>query len=61
MLVERFDFRLSTFPFESLAHDSRWMHLGMCRIRLSENLTELTDNRRLLRHLPNDLPARFLV
>jgi hypothetical protein len=25
------------------------------------NLTELPDNRRLGRHLPNDLPTRFLV
>jgi hypothetical protein len=25
------------------------------------NLTELPDNRRLRRHLPNDLPTRFLV
>jgi hypothetical protein len=25
------------------------------------NLTELRDNRRLRRHLPNDLPTRFLV
>jgi hypothetical protein len=25
------------------------------------NLTELSDNRRLRRHLPNDLPPRFLV
>jgi hypothetical protein len=25
------------------------------------NLIELRDNRRLRRHLPNDLPTRFLV
>jgi hypothetical protein len=25
------------------------------------NLIELPDNRRLQRHLPNDLPTRFLV
>jgi hypothetical protein len=25
------------------------------------NLIELPDNRRLRRHLPNDLPTRFLV
>jgi hypothetical protein len=25
------------------------------------NLTELSENRRLRRHLPNDLPTRFLV
>jgi hypothetical protein len=25
------------------------------------NLIELPDNRRLLGHLPNDLPTRFLV
>jgi hypothetical protein len=25
------------------------------------NLTELSDNRRLRRHLPNDLPTGFLV
>jgi hypothetical protein len=25
------------------------------------NLMELPDNRRLRRHLPNDLPTRFLV
>jgi hypothetical protein len=25
------------------------------------NLTELPDNRRLRRYLPNDLPTRFLV
>jgi hypothetical protein len=25
------------------------------------NLIELPDNRRLQRHLPNDLPIRFLV
>jgi hypothetical protein len=25
------------------------------------NLTELPENRRLRRHLPNDLPTRFLV
>jgi hypothetical protein len=25
------------------------------------NLMELLDNRRLRRHLPNDLPTRFLV
>jgi hypothetical protein len=25
------------------------------------NLTELPDNRRLRRHLPNDLPTRFFV
>jgi hypothetical protein len=28
---------------------------------LTVNLIELTDNRRLRRHLPNDLPTRFLV
>jgi hypothetical protein len=28
---------------------------------LALNLTELPDNRRLRRHLPNDLPTRFLV
>jgi hypothetical protein len=28
---------------------------------LIENLIELPDNRRLRRHLPNDLPTRFLV
>jgi hypothetical protein len=28
---------------------------------LTVNLTELPDNRRLRRHLPNDLPTRFLV
>jgi hypothetical protein len=28
---------------------------------LTANLMELPDNRRLRRHLPNDLPTRFLV
>jgi hypothetical protein len=28
---------------------------------LIENLMELPDNRQLRRHLPNDLPTRFLV
>jgi hypothetical protein len=28
---------------------------------LAVNLIELPDNRRLRRHLPNDLPTRFLV
>jgi hypothetical protein len=28
---------------------------------LIANLMELPDNRRLRRHLPNDLPTRFLV
>jgi hypothetical protein len=28
---------------------------------LAVNLTELQDNRRLRRHLPNDLPTRFPV
>jgi hypothetical protein len=28
---------------------------------LTVNLIELPDNRRLRRHLPNDLPTRFLV
>jgi hypothetical protein len=28
---------------------------------LVENFTEQQDNRRLRRHLPNDLPTRFLV
>jgi hypothetical protein len=28
---------------------------------LTVNLTELPYNRRLRRHLPNDLPTRFLV
>jgi hypothetical protein len=28
---------------------------------LAINLMEQPDNRRLQRHLPNDLPARFLV
>jgi hypothetical protein len=28
---------------------------------LIANLIELPDNRRLQRHLPNDLPTRFLV
>jgi hypothetical protein len=28
---------------------------------LTVNLMELPDNRRLRRHLPNDLPTRFLV
>jgi hypothetical protein len=28
---------------------------------LTVNLIELPDNRRLWRHLPNDLPTRFLV
>jgi hypothetical protein len=28
---------------------------------LTVNLIELPDNRQLRRHLPNDLPTRFLV
>jgi hypothetical protein len=28
---------------------------------LIENLMELPNNRRLQRHVPNDLPTRFLV
>jgi hypothetical protein len=36
-------------------------HLSAHPNDLIVNLTELPDNRRLRRHLPNDLPTRFLV
>jgi hypothetical protein len=36
-------------------------HLSAHPTGLVANLMELPDKRRLRRHLPNDLPTRFLV
>jgi hypothetical protein len=60
--VIRRDLQISTVKEEILRYSSQ------CSARLSAhpndlivNLIELPDNRRLRKHLPNDLPTRFLV
>jgi hypothetical protein len=56
--VIRRDLRLPTVKEEIRRYSSQYSD------RLSthtNNLIQLPDNRRLRRHLPNDLPTRFLV
>jgi hypothetical protein len=36
-------------------------HIQIVIVIIVVNLIELTGNRRLRKHLPNDLPTRFLV
>jgi hypothetical protein len=47
------------FKYQQLSQYSA--RLGAHPNDLIVNLIELPDNRRLRRHLPNDLPPRFLV
>jgi hypothetical protein len=60
--VIRRDLQIPTVKYEILRYSSQYN----ARFRahpndLIVNLNELPDKRRLRRHLPNDLPTRFLV
>jgi hypothetical protein len=61
-MVIRRDRQIPTVTEEIRCYSSQYS----CRLSahpndLTVNLIELPDNRRLRRHLPNDLPTRFLV
>jgi hypothetical protein len=56
------DLQLPTIKEEIRRYSSQYSaHLSAHPNDLIVNLIELPDNRRLRRHLPNDLPTRFLV
>jgi hypothetical protein len=60
--VIRRDLQIPTFKEEILRYSSQYSaRLSAQPNYLIVNLIELPDNRRLRRHLPNDLPTRFLV
>jgi hypothetical protein len=60
--VIRRDLQILTFKEEICRYSSQYSaRLGEHPNDLTVNLIELTDNRRLRRQLPNDLPTRFLV
>jgi hypothetical protein len=60
--VIRKDFQIPTVKEEIRSYSSQYSaRLSAHTNDLIVNLTELPDNRRLRRHLPNDLPTRFLV
>jgi hypothetical protein len=61
-MVIRRDLQIPTVKEEIHRYSSQYSaHLSAHPNDLIVNLTELPDNRRLQRHLPNDLPTRFLV
>jgi hypothetical protein len=61
-MVIRWDLQISTVKEEIRRCSSQYSaHLSAHPNDLIVNLIELPDNRRLWRHLPNDLPTRFLV
>jgi hypothetical protein len=56
------DFQIPTVKEEIRRYSSQYSaRLSAHPNNLIVNLIELPDNRRLRRHLPNDLPTRFLV
>jgi hypothetical protein len=60
--VIRRDLQIPTVKEEIRRYSSQYSaHLSSHPNYLIVNLTELPDIRRLRRHLPNDLPTRFLV
>jgi hypothetical protein len=64
--VIRKDFQIPTVKEEIRRYSSQYSSQYSARLSahpnaLTVNLVELPDNRRLRRHLPNDLPTRFLV
>jgi hypothetical protein len=60
--VIRNDLQTPTVKEEIRRYSSQYSaHLSAHPNDLIVNLMELPDNRRLRRHLPNDLPTRFLV
>jgi hypothetical protein len=60
--VIRRDFQIPTVKEEIRRYSSQHSaQLNAHPNDLTVNLIELPDNRRLRRHLPNDLPTRFLV
>jgi hypothetical protein len=60
--VIRRDLQIPTVKEEIQRYSSQYSaHLSAHPNDLIANLMELPDNRRLRRHLPNDLPTRFLV
>jgi hypothetical protein len=60
--VIRKDLQIQTVKEEIRRYSSQYSaRLSAHPNDLIVNLVELPDNRRLRRHLPNDLPTRFLV
>jgi hypothetical protein len=60
--VIRRDLQIPTVKEEIQCYSSQYnARLSAHPNDLIANLMELADNRRLQRHLPNDLPTRFLV
>jgi hypothetical protein len=60
--VIRRDLQAPTVKEEIRSYSSQYsVRLSAHPNDLIVNLMELPDNRRLQRHLPNDLPTRFLV
>jgi hypothetical protein len=58
----RRNLQMQTIKEEIRRYSSQYSaHLSAHPNDLIVNLIELPDNRRLRRHLPNDLPTRFLV
>jgi hypothetical protein len=61
MVIQR-DLQIPTIKEEICHYSSQYSaRLSAHPNDLTVNLTELSDNRQLRRHLPNDPPARFLV
>jgi hypothetical protein len=60
--VIRRDLHVPTVKEEILRYSSQYSaRLSAHPNGLIVNLIELPDDRQLLRHLPNDLPTRFLL
>jgi hypothetical protein len=60
--VIRRDLQIPAVKEEIRRYSSQYSaHLNAQPNGLIANLMDLPDNRRLRRHLPNDLPTRFLV
>jgi hypothetical protein len=60
--VIRRDLQIPTVKEEIRRYTSKYSaRLSAHLTGLVVDLIELADNRRLLSHLPNDLPTRFLV
>jgi hypothetical protein len=58
----RRDLQMQTVKAEILRYSSQYSaRLSAHPNDLIVNLSELPDNRQLRRHVPNDLPTRFLV
>jgi hypothetical protein len=56
------DLQIQTVKEEIRRYSSQYsVRLSAHPNGLTENLMELPDNKGLRRHLPNDLPAKFLV